>query len=65
LTAYRQNWFQALANIIAIYAPMSVIFRIHNTSIFDMGFMGGLIVGLVTTLLGLNHSNLRIEFGRL
>lgn len=65
LTTYRQNWIEALANLVFIYVPISILFKMNATHIFDMGLVQGSVVGLVTTLIGLNHSNLRIGFGRL
>lgn len=64
LTGPRQNWLESFFSVFFISVPMSVLFRFDSFDPLEAGLINGAIVGLLQSIIFINHSNLRLQFGR-
>jgi len=64
LTGPRQNWLESFFMVFFISVPMAVLFKFNALDPLDAGLISGAIVGLLQSIMFINHSNLRLQFGR-
>jgi sterol desaturase/sphingolipid hydroxylase (fatty acid hydroxylase superfamily) len=64
LTGPRQNWLESFFTVFFISAPMAVFFKFNALDPLDAGLIGGATVGLLHSIIFINHSNLRLQFGK-
>lgn len=64
LTGPRQNWLESFFSVFFISIPMAVLFKFDSLDAFAMGVVNGTIVGVLQSVVFINHSNLRLQFGR-
>ncbi|MBT5187156.1 MAG: sterol desaturase family protein [Kordiimonadaceae bacterium] len=64
LTGPRQNWLESFFSMLFIFIPVQILFQLDNVDPFSLGLTQGLILGSIQAIVFINHSNLRIQFGR-
>lgn len=64
LTGPRQNWLEGLLGGLLNFIPMTILFRLDGADPFSLGLVQGIILGVTQGLVFINHSNLRLQFGR-
>ena len=63
LTGPRQNWLESFFSVFFMAVPMAVLFKLNSLDPLDAGLIGGATVGLLQSIVFINHSNLRLQFG--
>lgn len=64
LTGPRQNWLESFFSVFFISIPMAVLFKLDSLDAFTLGVVNGTIVGVLQSVVFINHSNLRLQFGK-
>lgn len=64
LTGQRQNWTTIIIYFVLLEIPTSILFKFSNFDPLSLGLINGAIVSLVYAFLYINHSSMRIQFGR-
>ena len=64
LTGPRQNWLEAFFTVFFISVPIAILFKLDRLDSLELGFLNGGIVGLLNSIVFINHSNLRLQFGK-
>jgi sterol desaturase/sphingolipid hydroxylase (fatty acid hydroxylase superfamily) len=64
LTGPRQNWLENFFSVFFISIPMAVLFKLDAIDPLNAGLINGAIIGLLQSIVFINHSNLRLQFGR-
>ena len=64
LTGPRQNWLEAFFTVFFISVPIAILFKLDRLDPLELGFLNGSIVGLLNSIVFINHSNLRLQFGK-
>lgn len=65
LTGPRQNWLESFFTVFFISIPMAVLFKFDTMDPLREGMINGAIIGLLQSIIFINHSNLRMQFGKL
>jgi sterol desaturase/sphingolipid hydroxylase (fatty acid hydroxylase superfamily) len=64
LTGPRQNWLESFFTVFFISLPMAVLFKFNALDPLDAGLIGGATLGILQSIIFINHSNLRLQFGK-
>lgn len=64
LTGPRQNWLESFFIVFFIAVPMAVLFKFDTIDPLTAGLINGTIIGLLRAIVFINHSNLRMQFGK-
>lgn len=64
LTGPRQNWLESFFTVFFMSLPMAVLFKLNSLDPLNAGLIGGATVGFLQSIVFINHSNLRLQFGR-
>jgi sterol desaturase/sphingolipid hydroxylase (fatty acid hydroxylase superfamily) len=64
MTGPRQNWLENFFSVFFIFVPVSILFKFDDLDPFKLGLLNGSVIGLLGTILFINHSNLRLQFGK-
>jgi sterol desaturase/sphingolipid hydroxylase (fatty acid hydroxylase superfamily) len=64
LTGGRQNWLEDFFIVFFIAVPVSILFRFDELDPFKLGLLNGAIIGTLNSIKYINHSNLRLQFGK-
>jgi sterol desaturase/sphingolipid hydroxylase (fatty acid hydroxylase superfamily) len=65
LTGPRQNWLESFFSVFFISVPMAVLFKFDAMDPLRAGLINGAIIGFLQSVVFINHSNLRMQFGKL
>jgi len=63
LTGSRNNWIETLFSAFAISLPVAILFRIDENNLLEAGLFMSAIHFLFRAAIGINHSNIRMQFG--
>jgi len=64
LTAGLQNWVEAIFHITLVTIPTAIFFKFDDRDPLHMGLVAGLVLGFIKATRYINHTNLRMQFGR-
>jgi sterol desaturase/sphingolipid hydroxylase (fatty acid hydroxylase superfamily) len=64
LTGPRQNWLESFFSVFFMSLPIAVLFKFNSLDPLRAGLIGGATVGFLQSFVFINHSNLRLQFGR-
>lgn len=64
LTAQRQNWTTIPIYFVLLQVPLSILFKFSNFDPVSLGVVNGTVISLLLALLYINHSSMRIQFGK-
>jgi sterol desaturase/sphingolipid hydroxylase (fatty acid hydroxylase superfamily) len=64
LTGPRQNWLESFLMVFFISIPMAVLFKFDAMDPLRAGLIKGAIIGFLQSVVFINHSNLRMQFGK-
>jgi sterol desaturase/sphingolipid hydroxylase (fatty acid hydroxylase superfamily) len=64
LTGPRQNWVENFLTVFFMSIPMAVLFTLDALDPLKAGLLNGAVVGILQSIFFINHSNLRLQFGR-
>jgi sterol desaturase/sphingolipid hydroxylase (fatty acid hydroxylase superfamily) len=64
LTGPRQNWLESFLMVFFISIPMAVLFKFDAMDPLRAGLINGAIIGFLQSVVFINHSNLRMQFGK-
>ena len=65
LTGLRFNWLEFVLFGIFTGLPTAILFKTDNSSFTDVGIVNGIVLYILLMLHQINHSNLKIRFGKL
>ena len=64
LTGPRQNWVESFLSVFFITVPIRVLFKLNALDPLTAGLLNGAIIGFLQSVIFINHSNLRLQFGK-
>ena len=64
MTGPRQNWLENFFSVFFISVPMAVLFKFNTLDPLHAGLLNGAIIGFLQSVVFINHSNLRLQFGK-
>ena len=64
LTGPRQNWLESFFSVFFISIPTAVLFKFDAMDPLQAGLINGAIIGFLQSVVFINHSNLRMQFGK-
>jgi sterol desaturase/sphingolipid hydroxylase (fatty acid hydroxylase superfamily) len=64
LTGLRFNWLEQVLFGISIALPSAILFKFEHISFINAGVVNGIVLYILMMLRHINHSNLRIQFGK-
>jgi sterol desaturase/sphingolipid hydroxylase (fatty acid hydroxylase superfamily) len=64
MTGPRQNWLENFLSVFFIAVPISILFKFDDIDPLNLGIVNGSVVGLLGAIVFINHSNVRIQFGK-
>lgn len=63
LTGPRQNWVESFLVVFFMNIPIALLFKLDALDPLNGGLLNGAIIGFLNSIVLINHSNLRLQFG--